>query len=72
MAITVTTNHGEYTAPTIREAVSREYGDRARAMRSGDTDNPYWGLIVESGNGGYRVLARVIRVEGEDDGAAEG
>lgn len=71
MPITITTSHGEYTADTLAEVVSREYGNRARAMRSGDPNNPHWGLIVESGNGGYRVLARVIRVEGEDDGAAE-
>lgn len=72
MPITVITNHGEYTAPTFAEAISREYGNRARAMRSGDLTNPHWGIIVEYESGSYRMLARIIRVEGESDSAAEG
>lgn len=67
MPITITTNHGEFTAPTLTEVIAQEYGDRARAMRSGDPNDPRWGLIVETSDGGYHVLAQVIRIEGDDD-----
>lgn len=73
MAITITTNHGQYTAPTLAEIIAREYGDHARAwLLSDDTNNPGLGLVVESNIGGHRVLARITRIEGKEDGAAEG
>lgn len=67
MAVTITTSHGEYVGPTLAEVIAREYGDRARPMRSADQNNPRWGMIVESADCGHHVLAELRHVEGEDD-----
>lgn len=56
-----------YTGPTLREIVSREYGDDARPGSSPDPSSPHWGHVVrDNPYGGMDVLDVIRWVEGED------
>ena len=56
-----------YTGTTLREIVSREYGDDARPGSSPDPSNPHWGHVVrDNPYGGMDVLDVIRWVEGED------
>ena len=56
-----------YTGPTLREIVSREYGDEARPGSNPDPSSPHWGHVVrDSPYGGMDVLDVIRWVEGED------
>lgn len=62
-----------YTGPTLREIVSREYGDDARPGSSPDPSNPHWGHVVrDNPYGGMDVLDVIRWVEGEDSIADTG
>lgn len=65
--ITAKIGHETYTGPTLREIVSREYGDGARPGQSADPNDPHWGRVVrDSEYGGVDVLDVIRWVEGED------
>ena len=65
--ITAKIGHETYTGTTLREIVSREYGDGARPGQRTDPNDPHWGRVVrDSEYGGVDVLDVIRWVEGED------
>ena len=65
--ITAKIGHETYTGTTLREIVSREYGDGARPGQGADPSDPHWGRVVrDSEYGGVDVLDVIRWVEGED------
>ena len=64
--ITAKIGRETYTGPTLREIVSREYGDGARPGQRTDPNSPHWGHVVrDSEYGGVDVLDAIYWVEGE-------
>lgn len=64
--ITARIGHKTYTGATLREIVSREYGDGARPDKSADLNDSHWGRVVrDSEYGGVDVLDVIRWVEGE-------